>query len=121
MSLPGYQQRALDQIGHRLAAEDPSLGSRFAFFTRLTHHEAMPKAEQVLGRRQRFTPRATVLPLLAISLAALLTVGWLTAGSGQACPAGPNAAAHEHDLSSLSPAARCHPGPAIKLDKMPMH
>lgn len=38
-------------VGHRLAAEDPGLGLRFAFFTRLTRHEAMPATEQVPGRR----------------------------------------------------------------------
>jgi hypothetical protein len=52
-SLPGREQRALDRIGHRLAAEDPGLGLRLALFTRLTRHEAMPATEQVPGRLGR--------------------------------------------------------------------
>ncbi len=117
-SLPRSRQRALDQIGHRLAAEDPGLGMRFAFFTMLTRHEAMPATEQVPDRRQRFLRRAALLPLIAISLAVLLAASWLTP-SRQACPAGPNAAAH--NLSSLSHHAGCQPGPAIRLDMMPVH
>jgi hypothetical protein len=117
MRLPGGQQRALHVIEQALVAEDPVLGLRFAFFARLTRHEAMPGTEQVPGRR--FLRRAVVLPLLAVSLLALLAASLLVPGSGQACPAGPNAAAH--DFSSLSRSARCQPGPAIKADTMPVH
>jgi hypothetical protein len=119
ISLPGCQQRALDRIGHGLTAEDPGLGSRFAFFTRLTRHEAMPATEQVPGRLQRFLRRAVILPLIATSLMALVAVSWLIAGSGQACPAGPNAAAP--GMPSASHAAGCQPGPAIKLGTRPVH
>ncbi len=117
-SLPRGWERALDQIGHGLAAEDPGLGMRFAFFTMLTRHEAMPSTEQVPGRRQRFLRRAALLPLIAISLAALLTVSWLTP-SRQASPACPIAAAR--DWPSLSHATHCQRGPAIRRDTMPVH
>lgn len=66
----------------------------------------------------RFARRAVMLPLLVISLIALVAAGWLLAGRGQACPA-PNAAAP--GMSPTSRAALCRPGPAIKLDTMPVH
>ncbi len=118
MGLPRSRQRALDQIGHRLVAEDPGLGLRFAFFTMLTRHDAMPTTEQVPDRLPRFLRRAALLPLIAISLMVLLAASWLTP-SRSACPAGPNAAAH--DLSSLSHVTHCQPGPAIRLDTMSVH
>jgi hypothetical protein len=77
MSLPGCQQRALDRIEQALVAEDPRLGLRFAFFTRLTRHEAMPETEQVPGPLQRSLRRAVILPPLAISLVSLLAGSWL--------------------------------------------
>ncbi len=98
-------------------AEDPGLGLRFAFFARLTRHEAIPENEHVPRRLQRFLRGATMPPLLAISLINLLAASLLLAGSGQACPPGTNAAAHTS--SSLGRATRCQPGPAIKLDTMP--
>jgi hypothetical protein len=58
MRLSGRQQQALDPIEQTLVAEDPGLGSRFAVFTRLTRHEAMPGTEQVPGPKQRFVRRA---------------------------------------------------------------
>ncbi len=109
MNLPGRQQRALDRIGHRLAGEDPALGSRFAFFTMLTQDEAMPPTERIPCRRQHALRRVLLLPLLAIGLAALLIATGLIP-SRQACPVDPNAAASA--LSSPSHAARC-PSPAI--------
>jgi hypothetical protein len=117
MRLPGRQQRALDRIEQTLVAEDPGLGSRFAVFTRLTRHEAMPGTEQVPARKQRFGHRAVTLPLIVICLVALVAASWLTPSS-QACPAGQKAAAP--GMSPLSRAARCQPGPAIKLDTMRM-
>jgi hypothetical protein len=74
MSLPGCQQRTLDRIEQTLVAEDPGLGLRFAVFTRLTRHEAIPGTEYVLGGLQR---PAMILPLMVISLVALLAVSWL--------------------------------------------
>jgi Protein of unknown function (DUF3040) len=118
MSLPRRRQRALDQIGHMLAAEDPGLGMRFAFFNTLTRHEAMPATEQVPDRLPRSLRRVALLPLIAISLAALLAASWLTPGR-QACLAAPNTAAH--DLSSLSHAAHCQPSPAVRVDTMAVH
>jgi hypothetical protein len=115
-SLPGRQQRTLNQIAQALVAEDPGLGLRFAFFARLTGHEAMPETEQMPHRMQRGT---TMLPLLAVSLINLLAAGLLIAGSGHACPAGPNPAAHNAAL--LGRTARCQPGPAINLDMAPVH
>jgi Protein of unknown function (DUF3040) len=118
MRLPGCQQRALDRIEQALVAEDPGLGLRFASFARLTRHEAIPLAEQVPGRLQRVLRRAIVLPLMGISLAAVLAANWLIP-SRQPCPAGPNAAANT--LPSLSHAAHRQPGPAIKPNPMPVH
>jgi hypothetical protein len=119
LSLPGGQHRALDRIGHRLAAEDPGLSLRFAFFTRLTRHEAMPATERVPRRLQRLLSSAVILPLIVISLITLMAASWLIAGSGQACPAGPNAT--PPGISPASRAARCQPGPAIKPDTMSVH
>jgi Protein of unknown function (DUF3040) len=118
MSLPHSRQRALDQIGQSLAAEDPGLGMRFGFFTMLTRHEPMPDTEQVAGRRQRLMRRAMLLPLIAISLAVLLAASWLTS-SRHACPAGSNAAARA--LAAPTRGASCQPGPAIWLNSMPGH
>ena len=53
-------------------AEEPGLGLRFAVFTRLTLHEAMPGTERVPSRLQRPLRRAVILPLVVISLLALL-------------------------------------------------
>ena len=119
MSLPGCRRRALHGIEQALVADDPGLGLRFAFFAVLTRHEAMPSTEQVTRRLQRIVRRATLLPIVAISLATLLTASLLIPDTGQACPAGTNVAAHTP--TSLSRAARCQPGPATKLDTMPMH
>lgn len=77
MRLPGCQHRALDRIEQALIAEDPGLGLRFAFFARLTRYEAIPLTEQVPGRLQRVRRRVIVLPLLGISLAAVLAASWL--------------------------------------------
>jgi len=118
MRLPAYQQRALERIEHTLVAEDPGLESRFAVFTMLTRHEAMPGTEQAPGRLQRLVRRAVTLPLMVISLVALLAASWLIPSS-QACPAGQKAVAH--GMSPVSRAARCQPGPGIRLDAMPMH
>ena len=119
MSLPGRRRRTLNQIAQALVAEDPGLGLRFAFFARLTRHEAIPENEQVPRRLQRFLRSATMPPLLAVSLINLLAAGFLIAGSGQACPTRPNAAAHSS--SSLGRTMRCQPSPAINLDMVPVH
>jgi hypothetical protein len=117
MGLPGRRQRALDRIGRRLVAEDPGLALRFAFFTKLTRHEAMPGNEQVPRRLQRDLWRAIALPLVVISLLALLAASGLIP-SRPTCPAGAHAAAV--GMLSESHAAQCQPGLAIRLDTVPV-
>jgi Protein of unknown function (DUF3040) len=112
------QQRELNRIEQALVAEDPGLGSRFAIFTRLTRHEAMPGTGLLPHRLQRFVRRAIIPPLMVISLVALLAASWLIS-SQQVCPAGPDRAAH--NMSSVSRAPRCQPSPSVELDRMPAH
>jgi hypothetical protein len=118
ISQPGRQQRALDRIGQRLVAEDPGLGLRFAFFARLTRHEAISETEQVPRRPRRVLRRAVVLPLVAISLLGLLAASGLTP-SRQTCAAGTHAAAPA--MPRASHAARCQPGRAFNLEQIYMH
>jgi len=117
-SQPGRQQRALDRIGQRLVAEDPGLGLRFEFFARLTRHEAVPATEQVPRRPRRVLRRAVVLPLVVISLLALLAASGLTP-SRPTCAAGTHVAATA--MPTASHAARCQPGRAINLGQVGMH
>jgi hypothetical protein len=117
MSLPGQRQRALDRIGQTIVAEDPGLGLRFAFFTRLTRHEAMPGTERVPRRLQRDLRRAIVLPLVVISLLALLAASGLIP-SRSTCAAGTKAAPA---MPTASHAARCQPGRAVNLEQVGMH
>jgi Protein of unknown function (DUF3040) len=117
MGRPGSQQRTLDRIEQSLVADDPALGLRFAFFARLTRHEAIPLTEEVPRRPQGFLRRVIVLPLLGITLAAVLAVSWLSTSRPE-CPALPNVAAHT--LTSPSRATHCQPGPAINRGPMPM-
>ena len=117
MSLPGSQRRALDRIEHNLAAEDPGLGMRFAFFTMLTREEAMPENERVPGHWERFVRRTVLLPLLTVGLVALVAAGWL-AHSRPACSTGMHAAASGARPSTG--AMRCQPGPASKPAANPM-
>jgi Protein of unknown function (DUF3040) len=90
MSLPGSQQRALDQIERTLLADDRRLGSLFAFFTRLTSHEAMPSAERVTARPRPLRLRVGVAAMIAIGLAAVMSalLLLLLAPGRQACPDG---------------------------------
>ena len=118
MSLPACRQRALDRIEQTLVSEDPGLGLRFAVFTRLTRHEAIPGTEQMPGRLQRVLRRAVILPLVVISLLTVLAASWLTP-SRPTCPAGTHAAEAGTPLESR--AARCQPSPSIKLDQVRMH
>ncbi len=117
MMLPGCRHQALDRIGKTLVSEDPGLGLRFAVFARLTRHEAIPDTEQVPRRLRRLLRRAIILPLVVISLLALLAASGLTF-SRQTCPVGRHAAAA--GMSSESLATRCQAGPAIKLDQVRM-
>jgi hypothetical protein len=118
MRLPGCRQRALDRIGQTLMAEDPDLGLRFAVFTRLTQHEVIPQTEQVPRRLRQVLRRAIVLPLVLVSLLALLAASGLIPNR-QACTVGAYAAAA--GISPASHAALCQSGPEIKLDTMPRH
>ena len=118
MRFPGGQQRALDRIGHSLAAEDPGLCMRFAFFTMLTREEAMPGNERVPGHWERFLRRAVLLPLLTVGVVALVAAGWLAHGR-QACSTGMHAAAA--GAPPPTRAARCRPGPASKPAAIPVH
>lgn len=118
MMLPGRQQRALERIEQTLVAEDPGLGLRFRVFTRLTRHEAIPGTEQATHRLQQVLRRAVILPLVLISLLALVAASGLLP-SRQACPVGTHVPAL--GMSSENYAARCPPGPAIKLDQVHMH
>jgi Protein of unknown function (DUF3040) len=118
MSLPGYQQRALDRIGRSLALEDPGLGLRFAFFTVLTRQEAMPENEHVPGRWERFRRRAVLFPLLAVGIAGLVAASGLTP-SPPSCSPGMHAAAA--GAAPVTGAARCRADPAIKPETMPVH
>jgi hypothetical protein len=118
MRRPAFQRRALDRIEQTLVAEDPGLGLRYAVFARLTRHEAMPGTERIPGRLQRLLRPALILPLMLISLVAVLAAGWLTS-SVQACTVG--AIPATHGMSQVSRAARCQPGPAIKQDQVRMH
>src|SRR5271166_485720 len=87
VSLPCCRQRALDRIGQTLVAEDPGLGLRFAVFTRLTRNEMIPQTEQVPRRLRRVLRRAIVLPLVLVSLLALLAASVLIS-SRPACTVG---------------------------------
>jgi hypothetical protein len=53
MALRARQQRALSCIADNLAASDPKLASRFAFFNQLTRGEKMPADQQGRSSRQR--------------------------------------------------------------------
>ena len=116
MSLPAYQQRALDRIGQTLAAEDPGLGSRFAVFNKLTVHEAMPGTEQAPSHPQRFLLPAMILPVMLITLLALVTASWLVPTAGQGRPAGQSAAAWSTCSEAVPDAAS--PDRAIKPDQV---
>ena len=99
------RQRALDRIERTLLAEEPVLGLRFAVFTRLTLNEAMPGTERVPERLQRRVRTAVLLPLMLISLLAVLAASWLIPSSQQACPVGKDAPAHT--VHSLNRAGSC--------------
>jgi hypothetical protein len=118
MSLPACRKRALDRIEQTLAAEDPRLEVRFAVFTRLTRHEAIPGTEQVPRRLRQVVRRAVILPLVVISLVTVLAAGGLIP-SRQTCPVGAHAAAA--GMWSESRAAHCQPGRAINLDQVRAH
>ena len=97
-------------------------GSRPRVAVRVLHHADAPRGNA--RDRAGAAPsapgllRAVILPLVVISLLALLAASGLIP-SPQTCPAGAHAAAA--GMSSESHATHCQPGPAIRLDTMPMH
>jgi hypothetical protein len=98
------QRRALCRIEKMLLRDDPGLGSLFAFFTRLTLHEAMPWTEQ--ARPVRWQWRKLVIAAgLAAVLAALAFS--LLASRSHTCGAAPMAGQHQ----SVSRTASCSSGP----------
>jgi hypothetical protein len=58
MGLPGSQQRTLERMESSLTSSDPALASLFVIFGRLSHGEAMPKAEAIASRRLSFLVHA---------------------------------------------------------------
>jgi hypothetical protein len=88
MSLPGSQQRALDQIEKTLLEDDRQLASLFAIFTRLSGHEAMPWAERVTTRPWPLRLRLGLAAATAVGLAAVVTALLLLAPGRQSCPGG---------------------------------
>jgi heme/copper-type cytochrome/quinol oxidase subunit 3 len=102
------QRRVLCRIEKMLLRDDPSFGSLFAVFTRLTLHEAMPSIEQ--ARPVRWQLRTLVI---AAGLAAVLAVlaFSLLASSSHTCGAAPMAGQHQ----SVSQSDSCSPG----LPRMP--
>jgi len=89
MRLPAAQQRALNRIEKTLTNDDFGLGPRFAIFTSLAGHEAMPVTERVTApswrRRMRriWQAVATVTGLAAVTGALIFSQ---TLPGRQACP-----------------------------------
>lgn len=111
MSLPGSQQRALDQIERTLLEDDRRLGSLFAFFTRLTSHEDMPWAERLTTRPWPLRLRVGVAAVIAIGLAAVSALLLLAPGR-HACQGGATSSpAHlERQQASCPASLRDKPG-----------
>jgi hypothetical protein len=101
----------LHQIEKALVAEAPDLGSTFEIFTRLTHHEAMPRIEQALPRQWMARPRwqgrkVLIAAGLIACLGALVSV---TAVFGShAC----GTAAGAHQSTTQTPG--CRPAPTAR-------
>jgi hypothetical protein len=67
MSLPAAQQRALNRIEKTLANDDFGLGPRFAVFTSMVAHEAMPVTERVTSRWWRLRMRRIWSAVVAVA------------------------------------------------------
>ena len=77
MSLPAAQQRALNRIEKTLANDDFGLGPRFAVFTSMVGHEAMPVTERVTPRSwqqrmRRIWSAVVTVTVLAVVAGALI-------------------------------------------------
>jgi hypothetical protein len=78
MSLPGRQQRALDNIEASLQTADPRLSKMFATFTRLTGADEMPLTEAIYQR----LPQRVLACVMALAVASAILVGTLLGGQG---------------------------------------
>jgi Protein of unknown function (DUF3040) len=67
MSLPAAQRRALNRIEKTLANDDFGLGPRFAIFTSMVAHEAMPVTERVTSRLWRLRMRRIWSAVVAVA------------------------------------------------------
>lgn len=67
MSLPAAQRRALNRIEKTLANDDFGLGPRFAIFTSMVAHEAMPVTERVTSRSWRLRLRRVWSAVVAVA------------------------------------------------------
>jgi hypothetical protein len=73
MSLPAAQQRALNRIEKTLASDDFGLGPRFAIFTSMVGHEAMPVTERVTSRSWRQRMRQIWSAVVTVTVLAVVT------------------------------------------------
>ncbi len=108
MSLPAGQQRALNRIEKTLADDDFGLGPRFAIFTSLVSHEAMPVTERVTARSWRrrmrwIWPAVVTVTGLAVITGALIF--GLTLPGRQECPGTVTAPAHLQPAGTGRPPA----------------
>ena len=72
MSLPAAQQRALNRIEKTLANDDFGLGPRFAVFTSMVGHEAMPVTERVTSRSWRQRMRRIWSAVVTVTVLAVV-------------------------------------------------
>jgi len=107
---PGHSQRQiLYRTEKSLLADDPSLGSLFAIFTRLTRQDAMPASEQTVPMRRH--SRKLVIATALIALIAVLSgVAFISlAPSPHRCGA-PSTSVQRQ---SVTQGTSCLPGPAL--------
>jgi hypothetical protein len=92
MSLPAWQQRALDRTESALQASEPHLASMFAIFARLNAGEPVGEEPRARPRRRRCSPSGTALyavvfiPVMFAMLLAALLGG--SPSSAKTCGAG---------------------------------
>ena len=109
MSLPGRQQRALDEIEKSLESRDPRLTSLFAVFGRLVAQEAMPTLEELTGRLSRLLRPVLLVPMAAVIMVMSIVLGSLA--PGPRCSTLQAARGIAHGQASLRSAGGC-PAPA---------
>jgi hypothetical protein len=107
--------RQLNRIEKMLLADEPSLDSLFAVFTRLTRDEAMPATERVTAGRWRLLNPTVAIPLALVTIAgtvvSVVAVLMLisSAPGRQMCNLAVAPSASRYPSSE---AASCQPGPA---------